>query len=213
MNEAPSRRRWILLGIGLLLVILVPFFLAEEPIARWTGQIIRSGDSRGVIGASLAALLALDIVLPVPSTVVSTACGALLGLGPGALASWAGMTAGCLVGYALGSRAGRGAARRLVGAAELTRVSTASARWGDGMILLFRAVPVLAEASVIFAGMTGMPFRRFLLLTAASNGGISLVYAAVGALSAKAESFLLAFVGAILVPLIAMTAARRFSSA
>jgi hypothetical protein len=49
-----------------------------------------------------------------------------------------------------------------------------------------------------------MPPGQFLLLTTLSNLGISAVYATVGALSADANSFLLAFAGSILIPLVAM---------
>jgi hypothetical protein len=49
-----------------------------------------------------------------------------------------------------------------------------------------------------------MSTGQFLLLTTLSNLGISAVYAAVGALSANANSFLLAFGGSILIPLVAM---------
>jgi hypothetical protein len=49
-----------------------------------------------------------------------------------------------------------------------------------------------------------MPLYQYLLLSTLSNLGISAVYAAVGALSATVNSFLLAFSGSILVPLMAM---------
>ena len=141
----------------------------------------------------------------------STACGYLLGLWGGTLVSWAGMTAACLAGYWLGSR-GQPGARRLVGSAEMERVSLAAIRLGPWVVVLFRPVPVLAEASVIFAGLLRMPFRRFLAMAAVSNLGISAVYAAVGAYSLKVESFLLALAGALLAPLLAMIIARLATS-
>jgi len=49
-----------------------------------------------------------------------------------------------------------------------------------------------------------MPMHQFLLLSTLSNLGISAVYAAVGAFSATVNSFLFAFGGSILVPLVAM---------
>ncbi len=67
----------------------------------------------------------------------------------------------------------------------------------------FTPVPVLAEASVLFAGMSKMNFRRFLIISTLSNLGISIVYAAVGAYSVSENSFLLAFAGAIIIPAVA----------
>jgi len=202
------RLRWALFFLALVLLVLLPFLFYGERITAWTMQLLDSRASRAAAAIALGGLLALDIVLPLPSSAVSTAAGALLGLWPGALVSWTGMTTGCVAGYAAGARAA-GSARRLVGSEELKRVSQSAARHGDWMVILFRSVPVLAEASVIFAGITRIPFGRFLILSALSNAGISLAYAAVGAFSVRMESFFLAFAGAILAPLAGMLALRR----
>lgn len=196
--------RWALLWLAALALILIPFFLLEERVERLPDLIANWQAGRWIAGGAIAGLLALDILLPVPSSVLSTAAGAMLGFVPGAFASLIGMTAGCVLGHWLGRRS----AQRFIDAGELARVSKASSRLGPWVVVVFRAVPVLAEASVFFAGVTGMPRGRFLTLAAASNLGISAVYAAVGAYAVKAESFLLAFAGAIIVPLVAMLIAR-----
>ena len=75
-------------------------------------------------------------------------------------------------------------------------------RYGDLTIVLCRPVPVLAEASVVFAGLVGANYSRFLRLTATSNLGIAAGYAAVGAYSRRLDSysFLIAFLGALVLP-------------
>ena len=200
--------RWSLLSAALLAAIVVPFFLYEEPITRWTQEFVQHEDSRWVVGGVLGGLLATDLVLPVPSSLVSTAAGYLLGLWAGSAVTWAGMTAACLIGYLLGATAGREVARRFVGEEELQRAARAQSLFGDWMVVIFRAVPVLAEASVLFAGVVRMPFGRFVLLATLSNLGIALTYSAVGAYALKVESFLLAFGAAIAVPGIAMLIGR-----
>jgi uncharacterized membrane protein YdjX (TVP38/TMEM64 family) len=152
----------------------------------------------------LGSLLATDILVPVPSSLTSTAAGFFLGLAGGTATSLAGMTVSCVVGYWLGARFGRPVANRLVGEQELARLEKLRQRFGDWVIVVTRAVPVLAEASVLFAGISGMPMHQFLLLSTLSNLGISAVYAAVGTFSATVNSFLFAFGGSILVPLVAM---------
>jgi len=181
-------------------VVLVPFFLFEDVFAGLASRIQEGGMPAITTATVIAGLLAADIVLPVPSSIVSTAAGALLGFWNGAAVCWIGMTAGCLFGYALGSRAARGPASRLVGANDLERAASVVERYGDWALVVSRPVPVLAEASVIFAGIIRVPFKRFALITTLSNLGICLGYAAVGAFSMKLESFLLAFAGAILLP-------------
>jgi uncharacterized membrane protein YdjX (TVP38/TMEM64 family) len=208
MTFLRKHSRLLALSLLLLLVILIPFGLWEEPITRWAEETARGDRPQSTVAAIVAGLLALDIVLPVPSSLVSTSAGLLLGVGTGTLVSWSGMTLGCLVGYALGQRMAQKPARRLVGEQEYETVSALMARYGDRTIAFCRAVPVLAEASVLLAGTFEMPFRRFALLTAVSNLGISGVYAAVGATSARLNSFLFAFLGAICLPLLAMLLAR-----
>jgi membrane protein DedA with SNARE-associated domain len=95
-----------------------------------------------------------------------------------------------------------------VGSDGLDRLEELSQHVGNWAIVIARPVPMLAEASVLFAGISGMPMHQYLLLSALSNVGISAVYAAVGALSATVDSFLLAFAGSILVPLVAMLLVR-----
>jgi membrane protein DedA with SNARE-associated domain len=119
--------------------------------------------------------------------------------------------AGAMVGYGLGLRFGRAVASRFVGESELQRVATAHERFGDPTLVALRAVPVLAEASVVLAGLSRMPLGRFVLLTALANLGIAATYATVGAFAVNANSFLLAFAGSIVLPGSAILLARLFS--
>lgn len=173
--------RWVLLAAIVLAFILVPFALFEEAITERVREFLSHPHAALLLAAGVAALLASDLLLPVPSSIVSTAAGALLGFAPGALASWLGMTAGCMLGYWLGQRGAREPARRLLGDAELQRMSRFQDRWGVWTVLLLRPVPVLAEASVLFAGMGAISFRRFLAVAAAANAVISAAYAYLGA--------------------------------
>ena len=111
------------------------------------------------------------------------------------------------MGYALGARAS-GLARRFVGEAGLTRAERLLTRYGDWTIVICRPVPVLAEASVIFAGLVGTPFTHFVRADGPLNLGIAVGYAAFGAFSMSVDSFLVAFLGALLIPGVVMGIAR-----
>jgi membrane protein DedA with SNARE-associated domain len=169
---------------------------------------VTAGDaSRTAAAAAVFSLLAFDVFLPVPSSIVSTGAGVLLGFGTGATTVWLGMVAGCALGYAVGAR-GAGAAQKLVGAQGIERAAVLMGKYGDLAIVLCRPVPVLAEASVVFAGLVRAPFARFAVLTGVSNLGIALGYAAFGAYSMRVDSFLVAFVGALLLPALLLVIAR-----
>ncbi|MFP2910635.1 hypothetical protein ACLESD_37460 [Pyxidicoccus sp. 3LFB2] len=92
-------------------------------------------------------------------------------------------------------------------------MARASERPGPWFLLVCRAVPVLAETSVVFAGTSRMPPRRFFTVCALSNLGVSATYAALGATAAQLESFLLLFAGMVLVPGLALAWVRRRSQA
>ena len=139
-----------------------------------------------------------------PSSLVNTAAGALLGFWRGMATSWAGMMVACALGYQLGARAGESALRRMAGESEVARLARLAERHGHWFLLAFRAVPVLAEASVVFAGASRMSRRSFFTVTALANLGISATYAAVGASAARAGSFLLLFAGMVLLPALAL---------
>jgi uncharacterized membrane protein YdjX (TVP38/TMEM64 family) len=140
--------RWALLWVLLIALVLVPFLLFEEQFNAVAAQATR-GDATGWLAAgSIIALLALDVFLPIPSSIVSTAAGVLLGLWRGVAVVWIGMMLTCVLGYAFGSRAS-GAARRLVGTKSLDHAEHLVRRYGDWTIVLCRPVPVLAEVSVI----------------------------------------------------------------
>ena len=193
--------RWASLWILLIGMVLLPFLLFEQQFNAFAEYVTRSDTSRWLVATTVFALLALDVFLPVPSSIVSTASGVLLGFVPGTAVVWGGMMAGCLLGYAVGSRGSR-AARRLVGEEGIARAAQLVKRYGDLTIVLCRPVPVLAEASVVFAGLVRAHYGRFIRLTAASNLGIAAGYAAVGAYSRRLDSysFVIAFLGALLLP-------------
>ncbi len=199
------RSRLPLAGLFLLAAILIPFVIWEDAILAWTTRFTHAPGNAAAVAAGIAALLAADIVLPIPSSLLSTAAGALLGFLPGAVTSWTGMTVGSLAGYAMG----KSSSPRWLGEADRRRLERARNRYGDWIVIVLRPVPVLAEASCVFAGASAMPLRRFALLASLANLGISLAYAATGAFAASRESFLLAFAGAVTIPAIAMLLLRR----
>lgn len=213
--------RWSLFTSIVLVLVLVPFWLFEESIARLSEALLQDSSGRASVGAAVVLLLASDLFVPVPSSLVATASGLLLGLVPGMAATWVGMQSGALAGYAVGRWAGRRVAARIVGESELQRGARAYARWGGLFLIASRAVPVLAEGSVVIAGVASMPLLRFFGCVGMSNLAIAAVYAGVGAYVRDVNTFLMAFAASILLPgslmlvhrALAARAARRSAAA
>lgn len=199
-----SKLKWALLSLVILLIILIPFLLLGESIETLTNYLLRSSSPKLLIGVIIGGLLSIDILAPIPSSIVSTAGGFFLGFTMGIIVSTAGMTISCIIGYLLGAKIGTPISKWLVGTNDLLRLEKLQNKYGDWIIILSRSIPVLAEASVLIAGIGRMHIKRFILLILLSNLGISIAYSFIGAYSGYINSFLLAFAGAILFPGTAM---------
>jgi uncharacterized membrane protein YdjX (TVP38/TMEM64 family) len=141
-----------------------------------------AGPLAGVIGV---ALLIADVVLPVPSSLVMIAHGALFGVWIGTLLSMIGSVGCSLAGFAMG-RAGRDTVRRFVTDAEYARASRLLDRWGMAGIVATRPVPILAEVMSIIAGTT--PAMSWWQITISSIAGClppAIAYAIAGHLATK----------------------------
>lgn len=194
----------------LFAVVIVPFLLLGEMFDEIVSGVI-------AVHKPLAALtgfclLAADIVLPIPSTVVVTVLGGLLGTLGGTLVAAGGLTLGCLMGYWLGRRLGFGFAERTMGRADFDVLSGWFDRYGVVVLACCRPVPVLAEASVIAAGVMGLAIRKALVVTTFANIGFAAVYASLGANSETLTGFFAAVAASIVLPLAAVMAAKAFKS-
>lgn len=201
--------RWSVFVVLLLAFILVPFALFEGRMDALVQRTLRADASLALITLAVIVFLLADIVLPIPSSFVLTTTGYLLGLPLGTAVCFVGLSCASLAGYALGRWAGGPLAQRIVGRAQLERFAALSQRHGDALLVAFRAMPVLAEATTILAGMARMPLPRFALVVSIGNGVVAVVYAWIGAVSADRSSFVLASVAAIVLPVLIVLAMRR----
>jgi uncharacterized membrane protein YdjX (TVP38/TMEM64 family) len=196
--------RWLSLSVVLISFILVPFFLFATATETLVFAFLDEAESGVVVAAVAVSALALDVFLPIPSSIISTICGSALGVTMGALVSGLGMSLSCLLGWYFGRRVGRAGAEQLVGERELRRMEQLFIRRGLAAVVICRPVPVAAEASIILAGMSGAALGRLMLVSTLSNLGISLVYATAGALAWESQSFFYALIAAICFPVLCL---------
>lgn len=153
-------------------------------------------------------LLAADLVLPVPGTVVMSALGYMYGPLAGGLAAAAGSMLAGLGGYGIGRLVGERAARRLLGSLDYEKGRVLFARGGGWLVALSRALPILPEALACTAGLVRMPFARFLGALACGSLPVGFLFAGIGAAGRGAPGWALAF--SLLVPALLWAAARRW---
>ena len=163
--QAPARLTLLIL-ITLLIPILPFAVVGELPGEQWLSA---RDDNALLFGITGMSLLAADVLLPIPSSIIGSLLGARLGFLPGFLCAWLGLVLGNLAGY--------GAGRLL-----LARLSPTLPRTPTLLILFVsRPVPVFAEAATFTAGAGRMALAPFLTVSAAGNGLYALVLAGNGA--------------------------------
>lgn len=194
MPRSPGRAAFIIAAA--LCVPLLPFMvIGELPGERWLSATDTHALRFALTGAGL---LAADVLLPIPSSIVGSMLGARLGFGAGFAAAFAGMMTGQSLAYLVS----RTLLRRRSG--ELPAAPTLAA------VFLSRPVPVLAEAVAIAAGAARLSWPQFLLACGAGN----IVYAAALALNG-AQLMPGALIGPgllppMLLPVVAWLVWRRF---
>lgn len=193
--------RWYLAGLGLLLVVVLPFIFFGEAIEAYTVQSLNAESGNGWMSLGIVVALAMDVLLPVPSAMVGTLAGAVFTPIAGALLIWVGMTFGCWLAFLIGQNVGGPLLDRFVGAKARAETGRYVARRDAFWLILFRPVPVLAEASVLSAGALSLPFRRFMSITSIANIPIAIIYAFIGHWAVERDVFWPAF-GAVAVTLV-----------
>ena len=174
------RRFWAIV-VALMVALLLLFAVVEA-----LGVQILVDPSPWLASASVAAaavgvgLLIVDVLLPVPSSLVMIAHGTLFGLWVGAGLSLVGMIGAGALGFGIGRR-GAGPLTRAIGPDERARADRLLDRWGLVAIAVTRAVPILAETTVILAGTSRVRWPAALAAVVIGSVPVALVFAWLGA--------------------------------
>ena len=156
--------RQLVVIIAALSVPIVPFvIIGELPGETWLSSV---DDNALLFGLTGSGLLTLDILLPIPSSILGTFLGARLGFWPGLLFTWTGLVAGNLIGFSIA---------RFASARIRSWLPAFPRKTTQALVFLSRPVPVVAEAVALAAGATRMPIHQFLLLCASGNAIYAIV--------------------------------------
>jgi uncharacterized membrane protein YdjX (TVP38/TMEM64 family) len=191
--------------------------LAIYAIVIWLDIPVLSDESADLGSPGLPAallsvtLLAVDVVLPIPSSAVMIANGAVFGAVLGTVLSVIGSVASAVLGVGIGRRG----APVLLGSAPASRPAQAAKalhRHGIAAVALTRPVPILAETVALMAGAMGMAPRDVALAAGVGALPAAVVYAAAGAYAAFSGFAGLLVVGTILAALALWMAGRLSTS-
>lgn len=185
-----------------LLVPAIPFVLLGDGFEQRQLEWIRGGLSSAQLFGGIVLLLTIDLFLPVPSTAVSTYAGVTLPWGSAFVAAWSGLMLGNAIGFWLTRRLGRPFAERYAKPEDLNHLDQLSQKYGLMILIVTRALPLLAEACVLLIGVTKLPWTRFLLAVGLSNLVIAAVYVSIGAWFRDSPALPIAIVASAVIPLL-----------
>lgn len=192
-------RFWIF-TTALLLAMLLLFFVVQAlqlPFLAEDTTFLLS-QKKWVAALAGVGLLIVDVVAPVPSSIVMLANGMLFGPGWGAVLSVIGGIGAAWVGYWIGAR-GENIGRRWLGEEALTRANGFFQKHGMLALIVSRPVPMLAEAMTIIAGMAKMPARSFFPAILLGLLPTAVIYAVAGAYALNVQSGIYVFLAVLLL--------------
>ena len=153
------RVRLLLWFLGFSLIILLVWVIWGGHWAQWAdmNNVVAALHGYGIsAGLAGALMLVLDLLLPIPGTVVISALGFIYGTWQGALIAFAGLFAAGMIGYGLGRLCSEKTAVKFLGDKDFQRGKSLFERGGGWVVALSRAVPILPEAISVSAGMLRM---------------------------------------------------------
>lgn len=192
-------RRYTLFALAIAAFILISFLVVEAlgiPIlVDPSDQLGRGGIGAATLGVGL---LLVDVFLPVPSSIVMTAQGALFGIALGTALSMIGSVGAALVGFTIGRKGSR-LITRFVSVQEQEASNRLLERWGPLALIVTRPVPILAETTAIMAGASSLGWSKATLGIVVGAFPAALIYAIAGAYATSVASGVLVFVLVILL--------------
>jgi len=200
-------RYWLLVG-SVVTIFLVIYLLVEALHVPLLTEVSPLSSATYATVFLSVGLLTADVLLPVPSSLVMVANGALFGLVTGGIISLVGNVMGFLFAYWLGSRSSP-SVQRFVSKRELDRGSRVLRRWGTSALILTRPLPILAETTAIMAGVSKLPFMKSLIAITAGSLPASLLYAWAGSQAKNFNATVIIFLALIGLATIAWAVDRR----
>jgi len=185
----------IIIGVFALIFTLVNLtgLLSVADIKAYLEQIQHAGKLK--IFIIVAVLLASDVFLSVPTILIVTYAGHILGFGWGVLAATIGMLTSGTIAYLLCRFSGTKMLRVLIkDKKQIDEVNRIFHRLGFGMLIIARALPMLPEATCCLSGMMKFNFVKFLLYYVFGTLPYAIVLTYLGSIS-SADNPYPAFIG------------------
>lgn len=183
------------------LAVILPFLvIGELPGEQWLAS---QQDQTFLFGAVGVGLLALDALLPVPSSITVALMGARLGFVPGWLSASGGLVIGNMVAYLLG--------RLWSPKGDIAGDESAESMPLIWVVALTRCVPIVAETVSVVAGRSGLAAKRMLVGSVIGNLGFAGAHAYAGARLVPANGLVIGLLAPLALSAVALVAWNRLA--
>ncbi len=196
-------KKILLVLVSALVLLAIPILLfSEHRQGQIEALVLSENFARDKTTAALIifGLFSADIFLPVPSSAVCAVAAKVFGFAGGTILCWLGLNLSSLIGFILGRSLGWAAIHRFADEASVVSVKTQVERWGIWPLITFRALPVLAEASILMAGTYRLSSKKFWPAIIMGNLLVSTVFVGLGKWFADQGQFLLGMVVCCVIP-------------
>lgn len=178
-------------------IVIITFLLFKDMETFFSNSLNKVSHSPYTFASISFLVLTLDIVLPVPSSVVMYINGYVLGVLAGSALSLISLLAGAILGYFLGKLTSAGVKAKSDSATE-----NIMAKYGAMAILISRGIPIISESVCIVCGFNKMPFKQYVMFNILGYLPLCLVYAYCGNVGYDKNTFLLTFGFSVLLTVI-----------
>ena len=180
----------IIISVFVLIFLLINLtgLLSVADIRDYLEQIQHAGKIK--IFFIVTVLLASDVFLSVPTILIVTYAGNILGFGWGLLASTTGMLMSGFIAYMLCRFSGTKMLRVLIkDKKQIDEVNRIFHKMGFGMLIIARALPMLPEATCCLSGMMKFNFFKFLLFYLTGTLPYAIVLTYLGSISSAGNPY------------------------
>jgi uncharacterized membrane protein YdjX (TVP38/TMEM64 family) len=200
---------WVFLVLAALVLVVFALF-GEQFDAQFSveGSLNWLRAQGRWAGLAALGLLASDLLLPIPATVIFTALGIVFGPWLGGLIGTIGFSLGGWIGYGTCLAFGEKAARWILGQRDFDRGKRLFQDSGGWIVALSRWLPVLPEVISCMAGLTRMPPLRFTIALLCGSAPPAFAFAFLGHAGSENPAIALG-VSAIIAPLLWWVIGRR----
>lgn len=203
--------RWQMVPMVVLLLVFVGWLILEVGGILSLEEVIRRLSRTEKIAAAtiIVLLLASDVVIPVPSTILMTVAGSIFGLFWGIIVTAVGSMSASITGYWIGKMGGRPLAQKVISQKELDSMERWSTAYGKWPVVLAKTLPMMAETVAVSAGIAQMPFISFSLFTLLGTAITCSLYVMAGENASSVEEVLMIVTAGFVIAVLAATIIRH----